>query len=102
MNYLMHKMIGVFFIDIQIWGFFYGQELKPQLQISLSLVEILNSTPDVNRGVYPTSYCEHLTGKAKFTNLEVPKLLQSDELDPLINSFIWATFQMLVGLNIPP
>lgn len=95
-NYLRHTMTGVFLTDIQTWAF-SGQELKSQLQISLSLGGILNSTPDVGRGVYLTSYCEQLTGKVKFTNLKVPKFLQSAELDSLINFFIWETFQMLSG-----
>lgn len=77
-----------------IWGI-SGQEVKSQVWISLSLGEILNSTPSVGKGVYLTSYCEQLTGKIKFTNLKVPNFLQSVELDSLINSFIWATFQML-------
>lgn len=69
--------------------------MKSQLQISSSLGGILNSNPDMDRGVYLTSCCEQLTRKIKFTTLKVPNFLQSDEQDSFIKSFIWATFQLL-------
>lgn len=47
---------------------FSGQGLK-SLLVSLSLAEILNSTPDADRRVNLTSCCEQLTEKIKFSNL---------------------------------
>jgi len=78
----------VFFLLISKSVFFSGQELKSELQISLSLGEILNSAPDVDGVVYLTSYCEQLTGKIKCSHLKVPEFLQLTELESLINSYL--------------
>lgn len=74
----LDKGWNLFFQYPWVWGQFWIQ-LQMLIEELISLLTVNNSE------------------KIKFSNLNVPQFLQSGDLDYLINSFIWKTFQMLSG-----